>query len=595
MRPNDAGATDDVNKEESTNKEEQKINTEGELSIDHSSKKEDSASWRPELGSTINTQSDDGDTIPNKKTSSSEQQTDAGYGSSPDSSSNHQPENPSVIVPGGMQGHAPNPATFFQSKYSAPNSLQAQQLNPEQPQAGQQYGPSPALSAYPAFSQKTPKKRQKIIIISAIITVLVIGTLGYLFGIYIPNKPENAYSNGLDRTGKALEGIVDASAEKEQIEKLRRAELDGTFEAKFGEERVTGTIKSKYDSQRLDAVIDATSNLTSETDQTYSASLLVEKKDGSTYPSSYFKVKGLAALGLDQFIPGISSFDDKWILVEDTLVKTLTDQYSSLFSGGVFAPTNGSDSDVSGQQQDITAEDVVEVSKIFTNVTREYVLTKSSDKSVLINKQFIGKETVDDTKTYHYQVAIHKENFGQYCKALNNALIDSKAYKKFAGTNEETVKAEKENGEKSCDESKADIDENETADLWINAKYKLIHKIRFTDKENPKDYVEIGQKYKGKNDLYLFTNIIEDSTKTTASVVLAIDMKTMISNLKADLKSDSETDNGAVTLSLDFKPINDDVSIEEPQGAIKLQDAATQLGINLEELLAPTTGLEPTN
>lgn len=483
--------------------------------------------------------------------------------------STDQPEPGKVIVPGGVSDKKADPSRFFRSNYDRSSADHA---------AASPSNAHPALSTYPSASQlgQTNGKR-KLLIIAAGAAFVVLLIIGYIFGVYVPSKPENVYASGLDRSGKALESFIEDSIKKDQLEKLKTGQVNGSFNATFGKETFKGTADWKYTSTKADLKFDATSSVSGEADQTYSGAILLDRAEGAKFPTAYVKAKGLDFLNLEQYVPGLNGLNDKWITIEESYFKKFSDQYSGLLG----------QSDASGatKRETPSVEDAAELAQILTQTTKEYVLTKSADKAVLKNKRYVGKEKVDGVDTFHYEVEVVPANYAAYCKALFTNFSESNVYKKIAPSDQESRDQEKATAEKDCDDSSTSIGQDQKLDLWVNTKYKLVHKIRATDTKKADTYYEFGQNYKGGDDVSFFVNFKDGESKYDGSVTIGFNTKTNLAGLDVKVTSSSTDEPGEFTLNLSSKPLTGEFAVTKPAGAITLQEAGRQIGIDVDALL----------
>lgn len=428
----------------------------------------------------------------------------------------------------------------------------------------------------------TPKKSRKKLLVTSLLSILVIGGLaGYVFGLYIPSKPENMYSKAMDRSGQALDKVMIKVTDKAELDRYKKGQYDGSLKVNFDPFKIDGKMALKYDNSRLDFNGEAKVSEDGQTEKTYKTQFLTELKDGSTYPDIYFIITGIKDLGLESFAPGIEKLDQTWIKVDEAYIKDLIESLQSTVS-------SGGDTDDTSKPPELTNDDVSELSKVFSGVVKEYVLTDDTTKSILVNKQFVGKEKSDGLNTYHYVIGINKDNYEKACIESANRLFDTSAYKKLTESTEEDIKTTKEDAKKGCEESKKEIKDDETFDMWIDAKYKLIYKIRDYDDENKDDYVEIGQKYKGGDDLHFFVNYEGKKDKFSGKFTLDMNTKTLVSRAKIDVKSDGEDGAGTFELTVDGKPLDGDITIEKPSNPKSIQQVIEELGLNSgEELLDP--------
>lgn len=414
---------------------------------------------------------------------------------------------------------------------------------PMQPTSPQPFSPTPGTSG----------KKKKITII-ALIAAVIIALLGagYVSGYYIPNQPDNVYKSGFERTGKAVDNLVSEGLEDKKLETYKNSEVSGTVEVKAAGAEYSGSFNSKYDSKKTDST--ATYK---NPDQDVNLQVLSSLPDGKVYPDIYFKLSGITGLGLDEFLPQLKNYDDKWISVS-------SDYLASVIPADI-------DDEASGQ--DFTEKDAAELARIVTDKTREYVFTSDTNKAVVEQRSFVGTEELDgDITANHYTVAIHKDNTKKYCKALVESVMSSDSYKKIPGVKADSIDEDKKDAIKDCDESvDKDIKDTDTFDLWVDKKTKLIHKIRVTDENDKGTYLEIGQTYKKGSNVPLFVNVHSDKDKYDAKLTLDVDTEKSIT--KGSLTFDyNDNEKYTVKAGFEFKPHNGEIKVEKPAGAVSIED-----------------------
>src|SRR5690606_10369733 len=120
-------------------------------------------------------------------------------------------------------------------------------------------------------------------------------------------------------------------------------------------------------------------------------------------------------------------------------------------------------------------------------------------------------------KAYHYKAALNQDHLEDYCVALSHAVLSTDAYKNVTGLTDDEIADEKDRAKEGCKTQAGDtVKDTKTFDLWIDSKYKLIHKVRLYDPNDSKIYTEIGQLYKGGDKLSLFVAVHDDSATTQA-------------------------------------------------------------------------------
>lgn len=476
--------------------------------------------------------------------------------------SNYSPE-PTVISPGSLSSnslsqapiskpldnstHLNNPATLPDSVGLAmPTAVVG-----SQPQA-EVFNVAPASTVGGA---QPPKKRfslnkRKILLGSGIATLAVLIFSGLVFGLYLPNTPTGAWNTGINRTGKALDALVTTATDKDKLTDYKTAEITGNAQIKTDGTTYKGDFTTDFDAKNVNAGLTVTMN-DNGTLATIQAKLITQIPKNSTFPNVYFQISGLKSLGLDEIIPKITAYDGKWIYVSADYLKSIGEGYVSTGDN---------------TKENVTSADIAEVVKAASSVSKEYVFSTSEDKAVLVKKSFVGKEEVDGLKAYHYKVGINVENAKAYCIALSDSVISTNAYKKVFGVKDEDIQKTKQDAKKDCQQqTNNDLKASDSFDLWIDAKYKLVYKVRFSEKDGA--YNEVGQLYKGGDDLTLFVNNHGGVSKTDGKFTLTTNFKTLDTSGKYTYTDPSSSANVSFKAKVSSKAVN----ITKPANAIPFE------------------------
>lgn len=446
------------------------------------------------------------------------------------------------------------------------------------PQFMREKSNTPSSVNLSALNDTTPavdipkKSKKRLIMLSAFGSFIVLLAIAYVFLIFMPSKPANVYAIAIVRSGEALDKVTKKVTKKSQLDRYKKAEYSGSAKLKVSPLKIDGTMGLKFDESHLDMNINAKVSQDGQTEKTYKAQLLTELNKNATYPDIYFIINGIKDLGLNQTIQKIEKFDNTWIKVDEKYIKDTIDQYKSLLS-------SGGDKDVTENNPNITNDDISELTNISTNLVKDFVFTDNQSKSILVNKKFIAKEKSEGLNTYHYEMGLNASNVKSFCKEGASRFADSSIYKKFSNAKPDDINKAKEDAKKSCDEiNEADINK-QNFDMWVDAKYKLVHKIRVYDEISKDIYTEIGQIYKGGDDLHFFVNF--DDKKEASFIRFTLDTNTsnLVSKgrLTADFKSDN--DKGNVELSFTGKPLEGEVKLKKPTNPKSIQDLLKELGL----------------
>ncbi|GAC1573030.1 MAG: hypothetical protein NVS3B23_08900 [Candidatus Saccharimonadales bacterium] len=412
---------------------------------------------------------------------------------------------------------------------------------------------------------RNPFKNKLFLIGGLLFILLLVLPSAYVFGFYIPNQPDNVYKTGLSRTGKALDAIVKEASKKSNRDAFKKSEISLNADASSSNIHYTGALNTKFDNSKVDGNFDFVMKAKGQPDKKINVKLLSQLPDGTIYPDTYVQVNGLKTLNFDAILPQLLNYDGKWIAISSDYLKSLS------------PPESAHQTDM---KKHITADDLSELAKAATQATDEYVLTSNTNKSVFIKKGFIGKEKIDGLQTYHYEVTINKDHADDYCKALIEKIYSTNAYKKLPFVEEKNVNSDKKNAQKDCDRSSSSMKTDTTYDLWVEAKYKLIYKLRIPDDTAKDAYKEIGQIYKGGDNVSFFANIHDEKLKSDAKLTFETNFKTAVTKGSFFYSSTDKNTQKTVKVTLDAKPYKGEITIVKPANAIPLKDILHALDID---------------
>jgi hypothetical protein len=420
------------------------------------------------------------------------------------------------------------------------------------------------------YSLSTPNRSpwKKWALLAGVPLLVVLLGSGYVFGIYIPNKPANVYKSGISRTGMVANKLALAGTQKTQLDTIKKGmNFSGSVVVDDPDgKRHSGTFSTKSDDKQSDSQLTYSPD---ETKNDFSANVLTDLASGAQYPSIYFRLSGMAALAGEAMPPELQQFDNKWISITPEYLQSLI-------------PSE----DTQNSKNKLTADDVAELTKTFIATTDEYVFTNDQTKNVLVNKGFVVKEKIEGHSADKYTVGIDKQHAKDYCKVLITNIMGTTAYKHIPYITTDNLESDKTAAIKECQQGIDDgIKASDTFDMWVDTKTKLIAKVRFDDKTNKGDYIEIGQSYMGGKTLPLYYYANYPGEHYNARISLSVDMD---SNTTKGSVNVNAGDNGKiwkVVVSLTVKPNDGDVQITKPASSIPMQQVLQTLGLD------PTGGL----
>jgi len=477
------------------------------------------------------------------------------------------PNNPTPLNPLPVQP-VPEGATIDST--TAATVTIGNQMPPVMPQMqSQPISPFPAQPeiSQPQFQDNTTppngggSKKKLIIIASAIIfALLVAGGAGYVFGFYLPSRPENVWKTGVDRTGEAVDRIITASTEKAKLDQYKKFQILGDLQYKSNDYKFVGKLDAKFDQNKanLDTSFNYENDLGDKVD--IDGKLLAELVSGSSFPNVYLQLSGFAPSGFDAVLPGISDLDGRWIAIEEPFLKSLN---LTLPEGDI-------------NQNAITSDDTAQFVRMISTTSNKYLFSIAPETGVFEMTKFVAKETLDDgMEAYRYEVKINEKNAISYCKEIVENLFESELYKKLPNFNPDTIKADKTYSLEQCDDAWGDsLKKLKTYDVWIDSKYKLMHKIRFVDLEDAKKYTEIGQIYQGGDDISLFIRDYKDD-QPNGTFTVNTNMATNITSAEFEFSDDE----ASIVMSLEAKPYDGTIDVSKPLDAVQIEEIFAAYGI----------------
>lgn len=448
-------------------------------------------------------------------------------------------------------------------------------------------GPSPVT---PTPVSGGSKKNLAFGLIAA--ALVVGGALGYYFLSVVPNKPENVWRTGLSRSGEVTNKLVVEAIETEKREKIEQSKISGTFEFKSGESDnefvMSGDVNSLFDLKRsnssLSLKVDPSADAPEGTEGLdLKAEVISEITDESNYPNLYFKVTGLeyyaAMLGED-----FMKYDGRWIAMTSDYFENQAKQYGA-------PEVETEETGVS----DLTAEEVSNMVKAVSDTAVEYVFTDDESKGIIRQKEFVGKEDSDGINAYHYKAGIKVDNLQKACKALINNVFAVSGFEKFFGGDSAKKDKARDDALESCDEEISEEDRKEaedyTFDLWVDSKYKLLHKIRFAEENKPDSYFEVGQTYTGGEDITFFMNVIAKNDDGVVEVnnTLKANYKTWKTEYSLDASGKGFSGSAKVTM----EPYYEDIDTARPDDAIDISEVFGPVVEGTTQANGPTQGSSP--
>ena len=387
-------------------------------------------------------------------------------------------------------------------------------------------------------------------------------------------NPSVIYSQSLGDTGKGYDKLVNYANQESKLN-IKGYTGSGSYKVESSGSTVDGKIAFKGSGNNADLTFDVgTQGVRVSTD-------IRAIKSSSNTPDVYLKfsgIKGLGgAIGAPDLDPELAKLDGNWILIDHTLIDSLNTE--------------------SGQSQMTypTRAQVLDEASAFGKVNKEYLFSTSKDKAVTKVVKKIGKETVDGHKTYHYVIALQKDNVKKYILAQRDALKGSKLDDWLKKNDYESSVISSFN---DAADSTKDIKDSDTYDIWMDTSHRVVYKFRVKDTSanNPADnYVDIGLNYKGGDDYPFFVSGKSDDGSgltSTYSFTTDINTKTNRTDFKLDAK-DSGSYSDSATAEFGIQPKTSAVSIDKPSSAIPIMQVLNDLGLSNSGTDSSSGGIAP--
>ncbi len=398
---------------------------------------------------------------------------------------------------------------------------------------------------------------KKALLIAGATALVLIGSLGFVFGYYLPNRPENVYSAGLERTGEALQELTSRSLQAETIEELSRLEISGDINVSAEDMELEGDFRARFEEGKSDSRLSIAMNdgMNNESIE-IGGDVITDIADGNQFPDVFFRTRGLAALGAELFLPGIGQFEDEWIHIDAEYIKEAFDE-AELDEESI---------------ENVTVEDVAEVSDEVMNVANEYVFS-AGDNAVFELDEIAGEDEFDGIRTFRYEVSINETNARAFCSRVTEVIFDSTLYEKLAtASSDEEIAEAKTEAQAECDDLELDEDAPDIT-MWVDRDTRLIHKLRFTEADNSDSYLEIGQRYDGGDEFELFLVMNTPENNSNSELVMTFNTETNVSSAVFSYSQEDETfGDTSVNINTEARPMSDSVEITRPSDATSFED-----------------------
>lgn len=446
------------------------------------------------------------------------------------------------------------------------------------------------ITVKPPVKKKPFYKNKKLMLITlgAIFFISII--LGIIFGLYLPNTPNNVWKTGLSRTGKQSSAVIQALSDPKISESLKKSKIEAGGTVTYNEQNYSVNSNASIDASKSDTTAQVKASSGSEENFVVDVALKTDLPETALLPNIYLKVD-LSDPSLFKSFGIPEKYNNVWISAEQDFMSELAKTYNLKLD----------------DSKNITKEDIISVVNDFNTVSQQYIFTSDPQFAVVVKKSFIGSEEINNSKANHYKAGVNKDNAKQYCYAVFEKLINNESYKKYALSGDTNTEARKQENKQECDKLVNDIPNNLEFDIWINKSIKIVQQVRFYEDlskqveeaqkrkteclqtydayskdscdyvddfiEKGQKYIEFGQIIKSKKELLLYTSDVSDTDKNKSSFRAEIYVNSETYELNGKINAKADNPNNKLNADLAFKmlPYQGETDTSKPKDAVPIQ------------------------
>lgn len=408
----------------------------------------------------------------------------------------------------------------------------------------------------PANGQLPSKKSKKPLFVAGLVSalVLLLGG-GFVFGYYIPNKPENVWKSAMVNNGKLYDAMTEYALKDHEF---KGTKIDGSYE-------VSGSVNSKgtLTGQTAGNNGKFNGNLTIDGKKLGFEARSIAKTE-TAVPDVYVRFNGLS--GLSQLLGGSQAGSPQL----KAFLNGVSKQWY-VIGGDMLSQAQAESKADEGPN--FTKEDTKQFLDKVGSISKDYLFTADEDRAVLKVKELVGKEDKAKRSTYHYKVKIDESNLSDYLKALCNGLKDDKIGKQLLQGSDDCAEFAKE--------ARGSNDVGDI-DAWVDRRTKLIHVLRLSDPEEAANYLEFTQDYQGGDEfpfsLELSAKTPQDTSKFKLSGVLNTNTNKLQLEGLIDIAAKTAKESMKGSFKLAVEPSNDtSLKVEKPANARPIMELVMSL------------------
>ena len=423
----------------------------------------------------------------------------------------------------------------------------------KQPPASPNQPPQMAPSSEPNGDSKGSGWKKRAPIIAA--ALVLAGAVAGVFGWYIPNRPENVYRTGLDRTGQMIEQLDEQFAAVNEIVASEGFEMDGEMAVRAEEVSFAGTMSARSSAGSSETSVDISGELGDDSlgmNMSIGFDAITDIAEGNDYPDVFFRLRGGEFLSMT--LPVLGDLSDQWVQVDAEVIDEFV---------GELSEEAEDEGDFGGYME--LVQDIGET-------INEYVFT-SDDKSIIQLDEIVGAEERNGVRTYRYDVSINQENTEPLCAELYDTINESAFIRGQLGGLSESSAEERDDDIAECVNGLENFDNEIDMTMWIDRRTKMIHQLRFEDDDGFR--LEVGQTYDRTDEFDVFLRASDDELEL--DFVMTIDNAKPSIAMTFDVWLDEMEDDDEFTVSMTMEPFDGPVEIERPTDTIDFEEFVERL------------------
>lgn len=419
------------------------------------------------------------------------------------------------------------------------------------------------VSSLDQLNQTAPKKprfnfRSPLILIPFILILFTATVSAAYFGYYL--NPKVIWSESLANTAEGYNALINYASKQNQTS-YKGFNLTGALNIHTASNNYSGSLNSTVSG--VSSISQIKANLGAGT-----VTILVKtvKVSNSQEPDTYININGLNSLGLGIVSGGsniASKLDGQWIQINHSLLQSLISQVKQNST----EPPNF---------YSLSSTDLINSFVALGKINNKYIFTTNKNNSVTYVSKYLGFQTINGIRTYHYRVGFNKNNLKNYLKAVRNSLSGSSFGSWLSANTKISINNLLNYNQLQTDVNK--LNNADTVDVWMNVNSRIVYKVRIYPQSNSNSqYIDVGINKVVDNQYPFFLDFVSNTKKLDLTLNYNSTLNTTTN--KIDINFGLKTNTSTVNGSLGYTPTNNNINIQPPSSSETLQVLMNQLGL----------------